>query len=272
MGSRWLKLRRADVCVACGGGVQAGIMAWWDAAQRTVTCKPCHERATGEEPAGRVQPDLDRGWPGASAGREHGRRKDNREERTRKKHPRIGGLLLALCEAPQSEKAFHQGEIGEQKVGVFLEECAVDGPAVVLHDRKMPGGHGNIDHVAVAPTGVFVIDAKAIKGKVGVQTPLFGKAKLRVRGRDRTNLIDGLDRQVAAIRGALEAGGYQEVPVQGVLCFTDADLPLVGGKEVRGHLLLYRKGLRKRLQKQGPISSEAMSAIAEALATTLPSA
>jgi hypothetical protein len=105
-----------------------------------------------------------------------------------------------------------------------------------------------------------------------VQTPLFGKAKLRVRGRDRTNLIYGLDRQVAAIRGALEAGGYQEVPVQGILCFTDADLPLVGGKKIRGHLLLYRKGLRKRLQKKGPISSEAINTIAQVIATALPPA
>jgi hypothetical protein len=219
-----------------------------------------------------AQVGFDRGRPGASAGREHARRKDNREERTRKKHPWIGRLLLALREAPQSERAFHQGEIGELKVGAFLDKCAVDRSVVVLHDRRMPRGRGNIDHVAVAPTGVFVIDAKAIKGKVGVQTSLFGKAKLRVRGRDRTNLIDGLDRQVLAVRNALEAGGHTEVKVQGVLCFTDADLPLVGGKEMRGHLLLYRKGLRKRLAKQGPISSEAMSAIAHAIATALPSA
>jgi hypothetical protein len=218
-----------------------------------------------------VQPDLDHGRAGASVAREFERRKDNREERTRKKHPWIGRLLLALREAPQSEKAFRQGEIGELKVGEVLEECAADGSVVVLHDRRMPRGRGNIDHVAVAPTGVFVIDAKAIKGKVGVQTKLFGKAKLRVRGRDRTNLIDGLDRQVAAIRGALEAGGYQ-VPVQGVLCFTDADLPLVGGKEMRGHLLLGRKGLKKRLQKKGLISSEAISAMAHVIATALPPA
>ncbi len=41
----------------------------------------------------------------------------------------------------------------------------------------MPGGHGNIDHLAVAPTGVFVIDAKDIKGKVRVANPLFAAAK-----------------------------------------------------------------------------------------------
>jgi len=71
----------------------------------------------------------------------------------------------------------------------------------------MHGGHGNIDHLAITATGVFVIDAKNIKGKVRVAKPLFGAAKLRITGRDRTKLIDGLDRQAFtgdwAHRGAL---------------------------------------------------------------------
>lgn len=177
-----------------------------------------------------------------------------------------------MREAPQSEKAFHQGEVGELKVGAVLDKWESDAEVIVLHDRQMPRGRGNIDHLVVSPTGVFVVDAKAIKGKVGAQTSLFGKAKLRVRGRDQTKLIDGLDRQMAAVRGALESSGYQEVPVKGVLCFTGPDLPLIGGKEILGHLLLGRKGLRKRLQKKGPISSEAVNKIAESLATTLPPA
>lgn len=267
-----LKLRRADVCVSCSGELAAGTQAWWDRTQRTVTCTPCHETTSTPEPTEAARPELDRGHAGASVAREYERRKHSREVRTREKHPHIGGLLLAVREAPQTEKAFHQGEVGELKVGAFLDKCAGDGTMVVLHDRRMPGGHGNIDHLAVASTGVFVIDAKAIKGKVGVQTPLFGQQKLRVRGRDRTNLIDGLDRQVTVVRDALGKSGHGEVSVQGVLCFTDADLPLIGGKEIREHLLLGRKGVRKRLQKQGPISSEAMSAIAKVIATALPPA
>lgn len=247
-------------------------MAWWDAAQRTVTCKACHQMATSAEATSSTPFGFDHGRAGASVAREFERRKRNRDERTRKAHPRIGGLLLAVRNPPQSETAFHKGEIGELKIGAFLDKCATDGSITVLHDRRMPGGHGNIDHLAVAPTGVFVIDAKAIKGKVEVQTPLFGKPKLRVRGRDRTKLIDGLDRQVAAVRTVLEADGYQQAPVQGVLCFTDADLPLIGGKEIRGHLLLYGRGLRKRLAKKGPISLEASNTIAHAIARALPPA
>jgi Nuclease-related domain len=133
----------------------------------------------------------------------------------------------------------------------------------------MPGGRGNIDHLAIAPVGVFVIDAKDWKGKVSVASPLFGKSKLSIAGRECTKLIDGLDRQVAAVRAAL-ASPTQDMPVQGVLCFTQADLPLFGTTKMRSHLLLYRKALAKRLNASGPFSAAQIDATARALAAAFP--
>jgi hypothetical protein len=91
----------------------------------------------------------------------------------------------------------------------------------------MPHSAGNIDHIAIAPTGVFVIDAKAHSGKVRIENPMFGTAKLKIAGRDQTKLIDGLDRQVAAVCAALERAGHKDIPVHGVLGFATADLPLL---------------------------------------------
>jgi hypothetical protein len=79
----------------------------------------------------------------------------------------------------------------------------------------------------------------------------FGKPKLLVAGRDRTKLIEGFDRQVAAVRLAL--GEEHAVAIQGVLGFTRADLPLLGTTRMRGHVLLYRKALAKRLIANGPL-------------------
>lgn len=45
------------------------------------------------------------GVAGGSAQREYERRKDRRESRIREAHPRIGGLILALSDDPQSTKA-----------------------------------------------------------------------------------------------------------------------------------------------------------------------
>ncbi len=276
MASLILKLRWPAVCVVCGTALPAGSRARWDATTRTMTCAACVESSA--EPKARAgaaestQSALDRGQAGASIAREYQRRKRNRESRTRETHPWIGGLLLALRGTPQHESAFHQGDLGEKAVAAYLEKHTARGSAIILHNRRMPGGRGDIDHLAIAPTGVFVIDAKAIKGKVRVQRPLFGKPKLCVSGRDRTKLIDGLDRQVHAVRGALTASGHPDVWVQGVLCFTTADLPLLGTPKMRGHLLIHRRALAKRINKQGPLQPPTIDAIARTLAAALPSA
>jgi hypothetical protein len=219
-----------------------------------------------------IRDELDRGQAGASVAREHQRRKRSREALTREAHPRIGGLLLALRDAPQHESAFRRGELGEKAVATSLEQATADGPAIILHDRRMPGGRGNIDHLAITPTGVFVIDAKDYNGKVRVTNPLFGASKLLIAGRDRTKLIDGLDRQVSVVHSVLAAHGRSDVPVQGVLCFTTADLPLLGTPTMRGHLLLHRKALAKRLNSDGPLQPPAINALAHTLATALPPA
>jgi hypothetical protein len=187
-------------------------------------------------------------------------------------HPRLGGLLLWLRDAPQHERAFQIGAVGEAAVGKSLEQRTEEGPAVALHDRRMPGGRGNIDHVAVAPRGVFVIDAKAHSGQVRIERPLFGAPRLKINGRDWTRLLDGLDRQVAAVRDALDGTGRTDVPVQGVLCFTTADLPLSRTAKMRGHLLIYRKALAKQLSVDGPLQPSEIEAIARDLAQKLPSA
>jgi hypothetical protein len=36
---------------------------------------------------------------------------------------------------------------------------------VVLHDRAIPGCPGNVDHLLVGPTGVFVVDSKLWSGR-----------------------------------------------------------------------------------------------------------
>lgn len=271
MASRILKLRRADVCVLCGTSIDAGTEAWWDAGTKTVTCIACHRR-TGQPPSSKQPELLERGHAGASARREYERRRTSREASVRGAHRHVGGLLLWLQDAPQHETAFRTGGLGEVAVGESLDRRTAEGPAIILHDRRMPQARGNIDHVAIAPAGVFVIDAKAHSGKVQIDRPLFGSTKLRIAGRDRTGLIDGLDRQVAAVRDALDRAGRVDVPIQGVLCFTNADLPLLRTLRMRGHVLLYRKALAARLNADGKLRADEIEAIAHGLAHDLPPA
>jgi hypothetical protein len=252
VGARLLSLRRQDTCSICGCALAPGTKAWWDSDSKTVSCGSC--RPAGPVLPPRAVPKLDRGQAGASADREYRRRKASREEKVRRAHPKLGGLLLALNSAPQHEAAFARGAGGEWKVGTGLERRIADGAVVVLHDRRLPHGRGNIDHLAVAPSGVYVIDAKAHQGKIEIVRPWFGPEKLLIKGHDWTRLLDGLDRQVEAVRRVLAGVDSAAVPVQGALCFTNADLPWLRTAKMRGHLLIYGRALAKKLNADGPLS------------------
>ncbi len=105
----------------------------------------------------------------------------------------------------------------------------------------MPNSRANIDHIAMAASGVYVIDTKRYQGKIQVLSPLFGAPKLKIAGRDRTNLVDGLDAQVAAVQAVLKAVA-PDVSVQGCLCFlapeglmADTGLPVVRTLKIKGY-------------------------------------
>jgi hypothetical protein len=210
------------------------------------------------------------GTPGASARREHQRRKTNREQQVRTAHPRIGGLLLALREEPQHERAWERGAGGEEHVAASLAKY-LDPTVLVLHDRRIPGSRANIDHVAIATSGVWVIDAKRYTGKVQISRPLFGQPRLTIAGRDQTKLIDGLDGQVKVVRGAL-ASITPGVPVLGALCFVDAELPLIGKLTFRGYPLLHPRGLAKQINRSGEVRPAVLAQLAEILTSRLPAA
>jgi hypothetical protein len=76
----------------------------------------------------------------------------------------------------RDERNWRTGAHGEQNlVSALVQRC----PGVVLlNDRRARRSRGNIDHIAVAPSGVYVIDCRCYRGKIEVRRPLFGKQKL----------------------------------------------------------------------------------------------
>lgn len=164
---------------------------------------------------------------GGSADAEYQRRRANDEARIHAKWGRFGKVAIALTPERQSTRAWAIGAEGEARVGSRID--AIAGESIrVLHDRRIPGTKANIDHIVVTPAGVWAIDTKRYAGKAPekrVEGGFFSPRveKLYARG-DKTRLVDGVLRQVAALT---EAVG--DVPVRGVLCFIDAEWPLFAG-------------------------------------------
>ena len=156
-----MRLRYSGVCRVCSVELPARAEAVYERSSKTVRCIT-HDTSSDVSPG--VVRAVEAGKPGASARREFERRKARREERTRAKHPKLGGVILALSDDPQSTKAWDIGALGEERLGNRLNEFASDSLRV-LHDRRIPGSRANIDHIAVAPSGVYVIDAKKYQGR-----------------------------------------------------------------------------------------------------------
>jgi hypothetical protein len=264
-----MRLRYAGTCRVCGVALSAKSEAIYERLSKTVRCV-VHDQAVTDQPP-EVE-DVEAGVPGASARREFERRKSKREMRVRTKHPRLGGLILALGDDPQSTKAWDVGALGEERLGNRLNEIASE-TLRVLHDRRIPGTRANVDHLAVTPTGVYVIDAKKYKGRPqlrvegGILRPRV--EKLLVGARDCTKVVDGVLKQVDLARSIVG----NDVPLHGVLCFVEADWPLLGGSFMtRGVEALWPKKLYPKLKAAGPLSSDTIGDLHRQLASSLPPA
>ena len=264
-----MRLRFDGKCRVCGVALPAKSEAVYERSSKTVRCASHVESPAGEPAA---DDGIESGTPGASARREFERRKARREQRIRDKHPRLGGLIHALSEEPQSTTAWDKGALGEERVGQRLNELASD-RLRVLHDRRIPGTRANIDHLAVTATGVYVIDPKKYAGRPrlriegGVLRPRV--EKLLVGTRDCTKLVDGVLKQIDIVNRAIG----EAVPVHGVLCFVESDWPLLGGSFTsRGVEVLWPKKLYPKLEADGPLGIETVIEVHRALASALPPA
>jgi hypothetical protein len=221
----------------------------------------------------------DSGVAGRSARREYERRRERRQQSARSKSDlaRLFAVLLSPSAKEKrqlaDEKHWATGAQGEAILAEFLAKRCPD--VRVLHDRRMPHSKANIDHIAVGASGVYVIDAKRYRGKIEVRQPLFGAPKLRIAGRDRTKLVDGLAKQVAVVEATL-AGLAPEVPVHGCLCFVapegfmaDSGLPVLRTLRINRYPLYYPRRLARRLNRSGPLTREQAHEMHAALAETL---
>ena len=292
-----LRLRYSGHCAQCEIELPAGTTAVYDRDTKSVTCLAClaehiplASHTTGPEfpesfddsksaplELGPEQSEVFAGVAGASAQREYDRRKNKRETRIREAHPRMGGLILALSDDPHSTKAWATGAQGEERLGRQLDGLVGAG-VHVLHDRRIPPTKTNIDHILVCPSGVFVIDAKKYRGQRPTLRIEGGWIRARtetliVGSRNGTKLVDGVHKQVTRVRAALEQHGLASVPVSGMLCFVEADWPLIGGDfMIAGLNVLWPKKVASHIAKPGAVDVDTAQRVHRVLASSFPPA
>jgi Nuclease-related domain len=89
--------------------------------------------------------------------------------------PRLGLVVAALAamatgwglrfKPSPDAVAWRQGAAGERRTARLLAPLERHGWAI-LHDLAIPGSTANLDHLALGPGGVFVIDSKQYRGRL----------------------------------------------------------------------------------------------------------
>jgi hypothetical protein len=260
---RRLRLRYAGTCVECGTPLAEGAYALYDRRLRTISCVVCPVEATAINP----------GDPGASAQREYERRVASRHSRIKDRFGRrIGGVILALSDEPTSTKAWARGSEGERELAAALAD--ID-RVRVLHDRRVAGTRGNIDHIVIGAGGVFVVDAKLYAGTIRVRDVgglLKRDERLYVGRRDCSGLAENMKWQVEAVEDALGRAKVEPVPpVIPVLCFVRGEWPLLfPADSYRGVRLEGSRSIKKLITGGSLLNDAAIDRVWRGLGSALP--
>jgi Nuclease-related domain len=281
--SKRLRLRRADRCVRCGREFTPGDEALWYGEARVVTCVDCSADAESAAPVAldlevTAEPDLQVGVAGASARREYDRRRQRREDYARERLGRLGIVLARLTDDPQSTRAWERGAKGEAFVGKRLEKHLAGSEVKILHDRRVPGhGNANLDHIAIGPGGITLIDTKNYRGKLRVQRVggLFSERRtiLTIDGRDRTRLVKAVEVQIELVRTALLGTEHADLDITGAFCFADVDgLPLLAQQQLRGITIDGPRRVAKLASIPGGLNPNTIERVRRLIGQTFPPA
>ncbi|HUL00845.1 MAG TPA: nuclease-related domain-containing protein [Nitrospirota bacterium] len=129
---------------------------------------------------------------------------------------------------------YRKGAIGEALVGLTLETFPDE--YRVIHDLTTP--YGNIDHVVVGPSGVYVIDTKNWRGVVTSD----GNSGLMVNGKptDKPE-TKNLTRMIMSIKDKVKVLCDMDPYVQGVLAFPSAHVDAKWGTTGAVHCMTDEK-------------------------------
>jgi hypothetical protein len=185
----------------------------------------------------------------------------------RRRRRDVEAELIGLRQEPGAEPAWwcsswERGLDEELPADRLFDAMGRIDPTVrVLHELHVVGTTTVIDHVLVGTGGVVVVGTETCPGRVRTDG-----VHLRVRGRDRSPLVDVALWQAEAVRAALDVRGFGHVPVHGVLHWQHLEGLGDRGICLRGIRLLSAGGILGLATKGRAVSPLVVERIAQALA------
>ncbi|WP_337063102.1 nuclease-related domain-containing protein [Kineococcus sp. G2] len=164
-------------------------------------------------------------------------------EQARRHAARAEELRRELARVEREQRNWEAGAEGERLVAEALAVLEADG-WTVLHDVRWPGRQrANLDHVAIGPGGVVVIDSKNWTGAVS-----FREDELRVGNRSMAKELTGVAAATAAVTALVPARHRRDV--LGVLCLVQQP---VAAREVGAITVVGRTAVVELLRALPPV-------------------
>jgi hypothetical protein len=234
------RLRFGGTCLRCQARVAPNSWGWHDPDAKNIVCTDCR--------------------PMPFTGR--------KVTATSMKDP-VGGASALRWSSLGNRRNRRKGASAEYLMDVCLHRDLTAGE-IILNDRRVPGHGGNIDHIVVAHSGVWIIDTKQWDGRIEYKglSGVFSDERLVVGGHDHTYLTDNLYAQVIPVA---EAIGDPSIPIRPALVFVNGNwastwrLLLGQPYNHNGVCISWPKALVSKIKAVGQLSGESVEAIGKRL-------
>jgi len=177
--------------------------------------------------------------------------------------------------APGGRAWVRRAEVDRRsRLRATLEVAGGEG-VIVLNDRRIPGSRATISMIAVAPAGVFVIDARHHKGLVHTKRPgtvdRLDPPELHVGRKNCTPSLDALGQQVEIVRATLDGTPWDtEVMVTAMLCLTRAEWGLASSTRIRDVWVGWPRLMTGTVCSPGFMDPPSVREVAQVIDTRLP--
>jgi hypothetical protein len=193
----WIEknLQFGGVCQSCGSKIERHSKGWHEPSLKKVRCLQCGPGDDSNSAA--VAPDV-----------------------TGTSDP-VGGTAALRAARETRDRDFVKGATGEYLIDVGLRKN-LGREAKLITDRAIPGTKSKVDHIVVAPSGVWIIDTHLWRGKIEYKTKSLTSLdyRLYVGGTDRTSKVEDIYNLVIPVAQVI---ADRSIPVHAAMVFVDGD-------------------------------------------------